>query len=161
MEILKVPHPHLFKPCREVTVFGPELKTLLDAMWETMVAAKGIGLASNQVGLDYRMFTMLGPDEEKMYIVNPKIISRSEMPANEREGCLSSPGEFLELSERAWWVHLLYQDEDGSVRSGKFNKIHAVCIQHEIDHLDGKSYLQSKSLSRARRRELAKKWRIK
>lgn len=161
MEILKVPHPHLFKPCREVTVFGPELKTLLDAMWETMIAAKGIGLASNQVGLDYRMFTMLGPDDEKIYVVNPKIISKSEGSAGLREGCLSSPGEFLELAERSWWVHLLYQDEDGAIRSGKFSKIHAVCIQHEIDHLDGKSYLQSKSLSRARRRELAKKWRIK
>jgi len=161
MEILKFPHPSLFKVCREVTVFGPELKTLLESMWETMMSKNGVGLASNQVGLDYRMFTMLGPDEEKFFIVNPKIILQSSTPANFKEGCLSAPGEFLILAERTMWVQIMYQDENGTPRSGKFQGLHAVCIQHEIDHLDGKSYLQSKSLVRAKRRELAQKWKLK
>lgn len=161
MEVLKFPNPHLFIPCNEVTVFGPELKVLLDGMWDTMIGKNGIGLASNQVGLSYRMFTMVGPEEEKYYIVNPKIIGKSESKANQREGCLSAPGEFLTLGERSLWVQIVYRDETGGVRSGAFNGIHAVCVQHEIDHLDGKSHLQSKSLSRMVRRKLAKKWGLK
>src|SRR5665213_1217603 len=158
MEILRFPHPNLFIQCKEVTVFGPELKVLLEAMWETMLAAGGIGLSANQVDLDYRFFCMRGPDGEKLFVVNPKIISRSEGSAGLKEGCLSAIGEAFELKERSQWVHLLYQDESGVVRSGKFNKIHSVCIQHEIDHLDGKSFLESKSLSRQVRRQMKKKW---
>lgn len=161
MEILKFPNPHLFIPCKEVTVFGPELKVLLESMWDTMTAKNGLGLASNQVGLSYRMFTMLGPENEKLFIVNPKILKRSESSANKKEGCLSAPGEFLILPERSMWTQILYQDETGGVRSGTFSGLHSVCVQHEIDHLDGKSHLQSKSITRAKRRELARKWGIK
>ena len=160
MEILKYPHPNLFIQCNEVTVFGPELLVLLESMWETMHKHKGLGLASNQVGLNYRMFTMLGPENEKLFIINPKIILQSKMQANVKEGCLSAPGEFLMLNERTMWVQIMYQDETGGVRSGKFQGLHAVCVQHEMDHLDGKSHLQSKSLSRQVRRGLAKKWGV-
>lgn len=161
MEILKFPHPNLFVKCKEVTVFGPELKILLESMWETMVNAKGVGLAANQVGLDYRIFTMLGPEEEKLFIVNPKIVNRSNDFANLREGCLSSPGEFLMLEERCGKIQLLYQDEAGAVKTGIFAGIHSVCVQHEIQHLNGESYLQSKSLSRQVKRQLARKWGLK
>lgn len=161
MQILKFPNEALFVKCTEVTVFGPELKILLDAMWETMVEGKGMGLAANQVGLTFRMFTMLGPDAEKIYLVNPKILSKSVISANLQEGCLSAPGELLTLEERASWVKVEYQDETGEKKERIFKGIHSVCIQHETDHLDGKSHLQSKSLKSAKRKELAKKWGIK
>ena len=161
MELLKFPHVSLFKPCEPITAFGEELLILLNGMWDVMIKHGGIGLSANQVDLPYRMFTMLGPDNEKLFIVNPKILLQSKTPANVGEGCLSAPGEFLVLNERTMWVQIMYQDETGGPRSAKFQGLHAVCVQHEMDHLDGKSHLQSKSLSRARRRELAKKWGIK
>lgn len=161
MEILKFPAEELFTPCKDVTVFGPELLVLLESMWAAMTSNNGIGLASNQVGLDYRMFTMLGPNGEKLFIINPKILKKSETSANIKEGCLSAPGEFLILPERAHIVQIMYQVEDGSHRTGIFTSIHAVCVQHEMDHLEGKSHLQSKSLSRQMRRQLQRKWGLK
>lgn len=161
MKILKFPSEELFNTCAEVSVFGPELKILLDAMWETMVTGHGMGLAANQVGLTFRMFTMIGPEGEKLYIVNPKITKKSVLPANLVEGCLSSPGEMLTLEERASWVSVKYQNETGKECERVFNGIHSVCVQHETDHLDGKSHLQSKSLDKAKRKALAKKWGIK
>lgn len=160
MDVLKFPHPNLFIQCQPVTVFGQELKVLLESMWETMIKHGGIGLASNQVGLHYRMFTMIGPDEEKLLIVNPKLMVKSDVLANHREGCLSAPGEFVVLKERSRIVQIIYQDETGAPRSGIFSGIHAVCVQHEMDHLDGKSHLMSKSIPRAKRRELSKKWKL-
>lgn len=161
MEILKFPDPKLFVRCRDVTVFGPELKVLLESMYETMIKAGGIGLASNQVGLDYNMFTMEGPQKEKYYIVNPKILNRSSLAANLNEGCLSAPGEFLKLKERSRWVEIRYQTLGGIVQSHVFTDIYAVCVQHEMDHLLGKTHLQSHSLSGQVRRKLAKKWGLK
>lgn len=161
MEILKYPHPSLFMKCSEVRVFGEELSILLNSMYETMINNHGIGLAANQVGLHYRMFTMRGPNDEKLFIVNPKILAKSSIPANLKEGCLSAPGDFLILEERSTTIQILYQDQEGTPRTGTFTGIHAVCVQHEIDHLEGKSHLQSKSLSRQIRRKLEKKWGLK
>jgi peptide deformylase len=161
MEILKFPHPSLFTKCKPVTVFGPELSVLLESMWETMTSAKGIGLASNQVGLDYTMFVMEGPAKEKIFIVNPKMTKRSSMTANLQEGCLSAPGEFIKLKERSRWVEVKYQDEKGTEKIAMFTGIYAVCVQHEIGHLEGKSHLQSGTIPGARRRELAEKWGLK
>lgn len=161
MTILKFPDPSLFEICSEVSVFGPELKILLDSMHDTMIAANGMGLAANQVGLKFRMFTMLGPEDQKIHLVNPKIVKKSVLQANLKEGCLSAPGEMLTLDERAVWVKVKYQDETGAKHETVFKDIHSVCVQHEIDHLDGKSHLQAKSLGRAKRKELAKKWGIK
>lgn len=161
MELLSFPHPLLFKPCRKVSVFGPELKTLLNLMWDAMNALKGIGLAANQVGLSYAMFVMAGPDEEHLFIVNPRILRKSTVPANLREGCLSAPGEFLVLSERASWVEIAFQDESGTEKVRVFQGLHAVCVQHEMDHLVGKSHLQSSTIPKVKRKELAKKWGLK
>lgn len=161
MVILKFPNPALFKVCAPVTVFGEELKVLLTAMWETMVASNGIGLAGNQVGLGFRMVVMLGPNDEQLFMVNPEIVQRSIVPANLREGCLSAPGEFVELSERASWIKVKFQDERGAEKTRVFTGIHSVCVQHETDHLDGKSHLQSTTIPKAKRKELAKKWGLK
>jgi len=161
MQVLRFPNPSLFQVCQAVTVFGDELKTLLEAMWETMNSSSGIGLAANQVGLQFRMFTMLGPKDEKLFLVNPKIARRSTLPANLREGCLSAPGEFVILSERSSWVEVEFQNEAGILQKRVFQGIHAVCVQHEIGHLDGESHLQSSTIPKQKRKELAKKWGLK
>ena len=161
MEILKIPHPALFKKCDEVTVFGPELEILLQSMWETMQSNNGVGLAANQVGLTFRMFTMEGPDGQKLFVVNPKISKRSVGSAGLKEGCLSAPGEFVELVERSLWVQVEFCNEKGDKKIQTFTGIHSVCVQHEMDHLDGKLHLQSKSIPKKKRLELAKKWGFK
>lgn len=161
MQILRFPHPILFEECKQVSVFGPELKVLLDSMWTTMLAHRGIGLAANQVGLQFRMFTMIGIDDEKLYMVNPKITRRSVVPAMINEGCLSAPGEFITLTERASWVEVEFNNEVGVPLKRVFQGIHAVCVQHEIGHLDGESHLQSLTIPKQKRKELAKKWGLK
>jgi peptide deformylase len=159
MKIVSFPHKSLFTKTKPVTVFGPELKVLLDKMYEVMVANKGIGLAANQVELTFRMFVMEGPDGP-IYLVNPKIVWESKAPASIREGCLSAPGEFLVL-KRSAIVKVEYQDETGQTQAKLFNDLYAICVQHEIEHLDGKSFLQSKSLTKIQRKQLEAKWEIK
>lgn len=158
MEILKFPHSNLFVKCEVVTVFGPELKTILEAMYETMISHSGIGLAANQVGLKHRMFTMQGDNEEKIFLVNPKVKSRSGAPANLREGCLSAPGEFFVRPDRVQWVQVEFHDEQGIVRVRVFKGLCAVCVEHELEHLDGKGFMQSTTIPKKKRQELAKKW---
>lgn len=161
MEILKFPHPQLFEKTEEVTVFGPELKTLLDGMWETMSENHGMGLAANQVGLSHRMFVMEGPDNKRFNLLNPYIINKSSAPANLKEGCLSAPGDYLIVPDRAQWVQISYEDEEGKSHTKVFQGIYAVCCQHEIDHLDGKAYLENKSIPKMTRKNLASKWNLK
>lgn len=161
MEILKYPHPSLFKKCSEVRVFGPELKVLVNAMIETMIKSNGAGLAANQVGLEHRIFVMLLPNGDPLALINPRISDMGQLPANLREGCLSAPGEFLILPERKRWVKVYFQDLNGKEWWKVFTDIQSVCVQHEIDHLDGKSHLQSASITRAQRKLLAKKWGFK
>jgi peptide deformylase len=160
MEILKYPHSSLFTQCEPVTVFGKELKIIIESMLSTMRTSGGMGLAANQVGLKYRIFVMEGPNGEDLHFINPKISWRSIAPANKKEGCLSAPGDFLVLQERADMVRVDYQDHDGRDHKKVFDGIWAVCVQHEIDHLDGKAFIQSKSIPKAKRRELLKKWGV-
>lgn len=161
MEILQFPHPSLFKKCQDITVFGKELKILLDSMWETMLSSNGVGLAANQVDLLFNMFVMLGPNDEKLYIVNPKIVKKSTTPANLKEGCLSAPGEFLIVDDRAYWVLLEYQNELGESQQKVFEGIYSVCVQHETEHLDGKGFMESKGIPKNVRKRLSKKWGFK
>lgn len=161
MEILKFPNPILSTKCSPVTVFGEELKTILEGMMETMKRSNGVGLAANQVGLKLYMFTMEGPNEEQLALVNPKILSKSQAPANLKEGCLSAPGEFLVRPDRVLWVEVEFQDAVGDKKKRVFKGIHAVCVQHEIEHLDGKGFMESKTLPKKKRQELATKWGIK
>jgi peptide deformylase len=160
MKVLKFPHPALFKVCTPVTVFGTELKVLLDNMYRTMQSNNGIGLAANQVGLEQRMFVMEGP-EGRINLVNPIILKRSMVTSLFREGCLSAPGEMIITGSRRDWVEVTYRDANGNNKVGVFKGIHSVCIEHEIEHLDGKSFMDSKTIPKAKRKELAKKWGIK
>lgn len=161
MEILTFPNPALLAPCQPVTVFGPELLVLLDNMYATMLTAKGIGLAANQVGLTFRMFVMKSPDGAPIYLVNPEIVSKSDNLSSFKEGCLSAPGEIVFNGTRASWVTVKYNDAAGQEQALTFSGIHAVCVQHEVEHLDGKSFLLTSKLSKSKRRELAVRWGLK
>ena len=160
MKIIKFPHPDLFIPCQPVTVFGAELKIILDGMWDTMIENSGVGLAANQVGILRQMFVM-ACENEKIYLVNPVIVWASGTPAMQREGCLSAPGEWLVIFDRADAIVVKYQDENGNTFQKRFDEIPAVCAQHEIEHLSGKSFMESKSIAKKTRQKLGKKWGFK
>lgn len=160
MELLRFPNSLLFEVMPEVTVFGEELQILLDAMYDTMKSRNGLGLAANQVGLSFRMFVMEGPGG-RINAVNPFFISKSVKPANTREGCLSAPGDFVVVPSRAEWVQMQYQNEKGEKTLVTLKGLHAVCAQHELEHLDGKSFLSNKSIPKYTRKSLEKRWGIK
>ena len=161
MEILKFPHPALLKPCKPVTVFGPELRTILDAMFLTMRTKNGVGLAANQVGLDLRAFVMITELGSKLYVVNPEITSFSKNINLFKEGCLSAPGEFLVTGNRPDWVQVRFQDENGLNHGNVFHGVDAVCFAHENEHLDGKAFMQAKSISKSKRMAICKRWGLK
>lgn len=124
----------------------PILPQLLKDMEETCLAVRGVGLAANQIGLDYRLALILIPesDEEnaplKRYvIINPEIISmRGEKL--EEEGCLSLPGLWAEV-KRATDVTIKYTDENGTEQTKRARGLLAKAFQHEVDHLDGKLFV--------------------
>jgi peptide deformylase len=160
LEIAKFPHPSLFEETIPVTIFGEELKILLDSMWETMRKHRGIGLAANQCYLPFRIFVMEGP-VGRINAVNPVITKKSLATVNIKEGCLSSPGDFIIIPSRSEWIQLQYQDETGETKFITLKGIHAVCAIHECEHLDGKSFMDNKSIPKNIRRALKKKWGVK
>ena len=138
--ILKYGEPILEKAAELVTEFDtPELKELLADMWETMYAAKGVGLAAPQIGLSQRISvvdTSVGEDEtKKIVIINPEVISRDGKQTGE-EGCLSIPG-FREPVTRASKVTVRAQNEKGETVELVGEELLARALEHEIDHLNG------------------------
>jgi len=135
-----------------VTVVDDELRALMDDMLETMYDAPGIGLAAIQVGVPKRVIVMdiARGDEEKAprYFVNPEILSASEELAIYEEGCLSVP-EIYDEVERPAQVRIRYLGYDGKQVEEDADGLFAVCIQHEMDHLEGILFLDH--LSRLKR----------
>jgi peptide deformylase len=153
--ILEFPDPRLRTRAQPVTQFDAALGTLIDDMLETMYAAPGIGLAATQVDVHKRLIVIDISREhnEPLVLINPEILSR-EGEASTEEGCLSVPGIFDEIS-RAAKIRLRAQDRDGTVFERDFDDILAVCIQHEMDHLEGKlfvDYLSDLKRERIRKR---------
>ena len=138
--ILTEPNKILRQVSKPVERVGKEEQNLMDDMLETMYKAPGIGLAAIQVGVLRRVIVIdLSKNGEKknpLYLVNPKIIFKSQTLATYEEGCLSLPGQFAEI-QRPSECHLEYLDYDGKPQELKANGLLATCIQHEIDHLDG------------------------
>jgi peptide deformylase len=140
--------PVLHNPTREVTEFDTELKTLVDDMFETMAAARGVGLAANQIGFDLRVFVYDCPDDEGVQhrgvVVNPTL-ETSEIPEtmpdpdDDFEGCLSVPGEAYPTG-RARWAKVTGQGLDGEPFEAEGTGFFARCLQHETDHLNGYLY---------------------
>lgn len=138
-EIVKYPDPVLERPTEPVTEFDDELRTLVDDMFESMYAAKGIGLAAPQIGVPKRLtvidLSFQKNPEEKIVLINPEIVFR-EGKQYEEEGCLSLP-EIREKVSRAAKVKVKAQNANGEWFEIDGEELLARAFQHEIDHLDG------------------------
>src|SRR5678810_541669 len=157
-EILVVPDPVLKKVSEPVAGVDDALRALMDDMLETMYAAPGIGLAAIQVGVPKRVIVMdlarEGEPPAPRYFINPEILWASEETAPYEEGCLSVPEIFDEV-ERPSHVKLRYLDYDGKTVEEDAEGLFAVCIQHEMDHLEGVLFIDY--LSRLKREQAVKK----
>jgi peptide deformylase len=157
-DILVVPDPTLKLVSKPVDVVDDELRALMDDMLETMYAAPGIGLAAIQVGVAKRVIVMdiARPEEEKAprFFVNPEILWASEETVPYEEGCLSVP-EIYDEVERPARVKLRYLDYHGKQIEEDADGLFAVCIQHEMDHLQGVLFIDH--LSRLKREQAVKK----
>ena len=151
-EILIVPDPRLKQVSKPVEAVDDELRALMDDMLETMYAAPGIGLAAIQIGEPVRVIVMdlarEGEDPAPRYFVNPEILWASEETAPYEEGCLSVPEIFDEV-ERPAKVRLRYLNYQGDPVEEEAEGLYAVCIQHEMDHLNGVLFIDH--LSRLKR----------
>lgn len=142
--ILIHPDPRLKKVAAPVADLSDELRELADDMLETMYDAPGIGLAAPQVGVLSRLLVMDcvkddGPPRP-FVMFNPEIIAASDDRSVYEEGCLSIPEQYAEV-ERPAEVEVRWIDRDGHVREELFAGLWATCVQHEIDHLDGKLFI--------------------
>ncbi|MCR4941756.1 MAG: peptide deformylase [Campylobacter sp.] len=147
LDILTYPNKKLFERSSEVEVFDDELGTLLDDMYETMIAGQGIGLAAIQVGVAKRIFIINLQNEqdiqdknELIEVINPIFLSK-EGETTYQEGCLSVPGYYEDV-KRAEVVKLSYQDRHGESKSIEADGLLAIALQHENDHLDGHLFIE-------------------
>ena len=147
--IITAPDKRLKARSAPVEAVDDEVRTLLDDMLESMYAAEGIGLAAIQVGVARRcIVTDVHPPDEPhapLKLVNPEIVWRSDERVSHEEGCLSFPDHYAEV-ERPASVTVAYQDETGTAREVTAVGTLAVCLQHEIDHLEGVLFVDYLSL---------------
>lgn len=139
-EILVAPDPRLKAVSKPVERVDGRLRALMDDMLETMYAAPGIGLAAIQIGVPQRIIVMdlakEGDPKAPQYFVNPEILWSSPETATCEEGCLSVPDLYEEV-ERPARVRVRYLDYDGKAQEIEADGMLAVCLQHEMDHLEG------------------------
>ena len=142
LKILEFPNPNLRKIAVPVTSFDNDLKCLIDNMFETMYEANGIGLAATQVDVHKRLLVLDVSEErnDPKVFVNPTIDVIESDLADYDEGCLSVPG-FYETVSRPKKIKVSAQDKEGSRFEIDADGVLSVCIQHEIDHLDGKLFV--------------------
>ena len=154
--ILRYPHPGLKTVCAPVSSFDSALSELADDLLQTMRAAPGVGITAAHVGVFQRL-TVLELDKAdgvRIY-ANPEVLVSSEETMRHMEGSVSMPG-FTDEVERPKQIRFRYQDLDGASHEEDAEGFLAICIQHEIDQLDGIFWL--KRLSRLKRERLVKKW---
>ncbi|HEX5786668.1 MAG TPA: peptide deformylase [Woeseiaceae bacterium] len=155
LTIIEFPDPRLRKKAAPVEVVDDALRTFIDDMFETMYAAPGIGLAATQVDFHQRLLVadVSSDRSEPHVLINPRILEKDGVAVTE-EGCLSVPG-FYEEVERANHIRVAFTDRDGEETEMDVEGLLAVCIQHEMDHLEGKlfvDYLSEAKRSRIRKR---------
>lgn len=141
LTILEFPDERLRKKAAPVKAVDPAIKKLVDDMMETMYHAKGVGLAANQVNVQLRVI-VIDVSEEKnapICLINPEIIEKDGVKESE-EGCLSVPN-FFEKVRRAEHICVKALDREGREFEFEARELLAVCIQHEIDHLEGKLFV--------------------
>ena len=161
--IFETPDPVLREKSRPVEAFDDDLKTLIRDMFETMYHAPGIGLAAVQVGVPLRLLVMdlQEPAEEggepvrdPRVFINPEILWASDHEVPYNEGCLSVPDQYAEVL-RPDRIRARWQDEDGGSHEAELDGLMAVCLQHEMDHLEGVLFIDH--LSRLKRDMVLKK----
>ncbi len=171
--IITLPDPVLRQVSKPVERIDDDLQHLLDDMLETMYDAPGIGLAGIQVGVPLRIVTIdvsprrkdgeevdgddeaSGAEPEPLFLINPKIVKLGDEPSLYEEGCLSIPDYYAEV-ERPGSVTVSYLDRAGKEQLLEADGILSTCLQHEIDHLDGKLFIDL--LSRLKRDMVIKKF---
>ena len=141
LDILEFPDPRLRTIAKPVIQFDPDLQQLVRDMTETMYAENGIGLAATQVNVHKRLLVLDvsdSRDQLKVY-VNPHIISQKGTQ-NCEEGCLSVPGIYAEV-KRHENIRIRAQDAEGNEFEEDLSDLHSICLQHEMDHLEGKLFV--------------------
>lgn len=156
LEILKFPDPRLRTKAQLITSIDEELRRIVDDMFETQYDSNGVGLAGTQVNIHRRIFTMDVSEnrDQRICVINPEIIHK-EGTQYEGEGCLSVGGGAYDKVERAAKVRLRYMNLDGKTVELEAEGLMAVCIQHEIDHLNGVLFIDH--LSRLKQERIRKK----
>jgi peptide deformylase len=160
LTILEFPDPRLRTRAQPVEHVDDELRKLIDDMFETMYAAPGIGLAATQVNVHKRVLVIDISEtrDQPLALVNPEVIQRQGVEETE-EGCLSVPGIYDKVT-RAERIRVRALNRDGKLIEMEADGLLAVCIQHEIDHLDGKLFVDYLSdLKRTRIRKKLEKER--
>lgn len=155
LNILEFPDPRLRTKAAPVSAVDDALRALIDDMFETMYAAPGIGLAATQVNVHTRLLVAdVSPRQTEPHVlINPVILEKDGLMVSD-EGCLSVPGYYEEV-ERAEHIRVRFLDRDGVEQEMEAEGLLAVCIQHEMDHLEGKLFVDY--LSEAKRLRIRKK----
>ncbi len=156
LPILEFPDPRLRTKATPVKNVNKSVQRLVDDLLETMYGAPGIGLAATQVNVHKRVLVIdVSQEKDKpLVFINPEIVRLEGEILEHEEGCLSVPGYYEDV-ERAEHIRLRYQDRNGEQIETEMEGLLAVCVQHEIDHLDGKlfvDYLSEAKRSRIRKR---------
>lgn len=164
-EIVIYPDKRLKEISKPVEHFDDALHTLIDDMYETMIAKNGVGLAAVQIGVHLRVLIInipidkesenTQPKENTLEVINPIIISSSG-ETDFQEGCLSVPGIFEDVT-RAQYVKIEYQDRFGKKHLIDDDDFLAIALQHEIDHLEGKVFVEK--FSYIKRKKFEKEWK--
>jgi peptide deformylase len=161
--IFETPDPVLRQISKPVLQFDDDLRALVSDMFETMYHAPGIGLAAVQVGVPIRLLVMdlQEPEEEDgepvkdpRVFINPEILWASEITVPYTEGCLSVPDQYAEVL-RPDRIRAKWQDQQGEVHEAELDGLIAICLQHEMDHLEGILFIDH--LSRLKRDMVLKK----
>lgn len=142
LSILRYPDPRLRKKAKKVEAFDSTLHELLDNLFETMYADEGVGLAATQVNIHWRVLTvdpMENGHKQPFYLINPEIIHH-EGVMDSQEGCLSVPGAYDNI-KRHQHITVRAQDKAGECFTLQASDFKAAIIQHEMDHLDGKLFI--------------------
>ena len=158
LKIIIAPDHRLLEVSKPVKDINREVKLLLEDMLETMYKSNGIGLAAPQVGILKRLIVMDCIDQNNkknpLKFINPEIVNISSDKSEYEEGCLSLPTQFAKV-ERPSHIEVTYQDENGKKINKNFSGLEATCLQHEIDHLNGKLFVDH--VSRLKKNRILKK----
>lgn len=163
LNIIEYPDPRLKTVARPVTRFDQRLRTLIEDMAQTMYAAPGVGLAATQVNVHERLLVVdISETKDHLRVfINPEIVWSSEETVECEEGCLSVPGVYDAVTRPAK-VRIRAQQPDGSGHEVECDGLLAVCVQHEMDHLDGKVFVEYLSaLKQSRIKTRMKKRKVK